>query len=287
MNAEGEAHADLEERILRVEHRLMAREDRLRSGVVSLGGEIRERFHPKKLLLPVGVGLLAAAALLALWRRPAPAGTPTAPPASRPPLPWMRWLGLAWPLLPARWRERVSPTAATSLLTLGLPLIETLLRPPRPALPLETLPEVDLARLAGRWFLVGELPAAHGKQPQQPPELGLLSRDDGRFDLLQRRIAGGGIHGSEALVEAVAASHGGRLRICELPAALRWLPQAWVEHGVLHVDATYDEALIGSVGRDSLWLLSRQPMLAVERRQALVQLARDRGFAVDKLQFFA
>jgi lipocalin len=285
-HAEAEAKADLDERILRVERRLMAREERLRRGVVDLSSELRERFQPRKLLLPVGGGLLAVAALFALWRRPERAAPAAAPAAARPQLPWMQLLGLAWPLLPERWRERINPAAAGSLLTLGLPLIQALLRP-RPAEPLATVAEVDLARLAGRWFLVGELPAAHADGPLRPPELGLLPREDGRFDLLQRRIDGSGTHGSEALVEPVPGSHGGRLRISEAPAALRWLPQAWTEHGVLHVDAAYEEALLGSVGRDRLWLLSRQPALAAERRQALAQIADDRGFAVEKLQFLA
>lgn len=278
--------ADLDARILHVERRLMAREDRLRSGIARLGGEVRERFQPRKLLLPVGGGLLAVATLVALWRRPAPAPAP-APRAPRSTLPLMQLFGLAWPLLPLRWRERVSPTAATSFLTLGLPLIETLLRP-RPGEPLQTVAEVDLARLAGRWFIVGELPAPQGDdRPRQPPELGLLPREDGRFDLLQRRIDEQGPRGSEALVEPIAGSQGSRLRIHQGPELLRWLPQAWAEHGVLHVDAGYDEALIGSAGRDSLWLLARQPALAEERRQALVQIARERGYAVDGLRFYA
>lgn len=282
-HADAQAHVDLDERILRVERRLMAREDRLRRGIVGLGGELRQRFQPRKLLLPVGGGLLAAAALFALWRRPAAAAPPAPSPAARPRLPWMQLLGLAWPLLPERWRERFNPAAAGSLLTLGLPLVEALLRP-RPAEPLATVAEVDLGRLAGRWFVVGELPPAHGDGPLQPPELGLLPREDGRFDLLQRRTDPGGTHGSEALVEAVPGSHGGRLRISEAPAALRWLPMAWTEHGVLHVDAGYQEALLGSVGRDRLWLLARQPTLEPAALRAVVDVARVQGFPTDQLQ---
>ena len=52
-----------------------------------------------------------------------------------------------------------------------------------------------------------------------------------------------------------------------------------------YADAGYDEAVIGSTSRDALWLLSRRPRLAPERRQALVQLARDRGFDVERLRF--
>lgn len=275
---------DIDARILHVEQRLIAREENLRRNATALGVQLKRRFSPRQLLVPVGGGLLAVAALVALWRRPAAVarGAQTQSPP-RAGIPWVRLLGLAWPLLPARWRAHVSPAAASSLVTLGLPFVEVLLNTGRSHAPLETVAEVDLARLSGRWFLVGELPPAHGGPAEQPPELGLLPREDGRLDLLQRRIDASGTHGSEALVEAVAGSQGGRLRISHWPEALRWLPMAWTEHGVLHVDADYEEALIGSVGRDSLWLLSRCPTLAPERRQALAQIAQDRGFAADRL----
>jgi lipocalin len=55
---------------------------------------------------------------------------------------------------------------------------------------------------------------------------------------------------------------------------------------VLHVDTAYEEALIGSAGRDTLWLLARRPSLGAERRQALAQIAGDHGFAVDRLRFY-
>lgn len=282
-HAEAEAQVDLEERILRVERRLMAREDRLRRGVVSLGGQLRQRLQPRKLLLPVGAGLLAAAGLWMLWRRPAPAapGGDAAAPRPRPHLPWMQLIGLALPLLPPQWRSRIGPGAAPSIVALGLPLIEALLKP-RHSEPLQTVAEVDLARLAGRWFLVGELPAPQDAPAQEPPEVGLLPRDDGAFDLLQRR----GEQGSEALLQALPDSHGSRLRTSRWPEWLRWLPLAWTELGVLHVGTNYDEALLGSTERDSLWLLSRQPSLAPERRQALAQIALERGFAAEKLRFY-
>ena len=86
-------------------------------------------------------------------------------------------------------------------------------------------------------------------------------------------------------MQPVAGSHGTRLKVSAWPAPLQFLPWAWTEHGVLHVDAGYDEAIIGSTSRDALWLLSRQPRLAAQSRQALVQLARDRGFDIERLRF--
>jgi len=282
-------HVDLETRILLVEQRLVAREARLRRGASGLAREARRQLRPARLLAPAGGALLALLALRSLWRHPAkaePAAEAQKAHGRLADIPWVRLLGLAWPLVPGRWRDRVSPAMASSLVTLGLPLVERLLGSRR-ARPLQTVDEADVMRLRGRWFLVGELPAPLASEPAEPPEIGLLARDDGQFDLLQRRIDRRGTHGSQALLQAVPGSRGVRFRISHWPQALQGLPWAWSELGLLHVDADYDEALFGSPERDALWLLSRRPALAPVRREALVQIARERGFDVEKLHFVA
>jgi apolipoprotein D and lipocalin family protein len=293
--ADGLPPGDLDARILQVEQRLIAREENLRRGVAAFSEQLGETLKPRRLLKPALIA--AGVAALLLWRPSrAAAATVAAAPARASAaaglhglrgVPWVRLLGLAWPLVPAHWRHRISPGAASAIVAVGLPLVEALFgaRRETPDPPLVTVAAVDLARLAGRWFLVGELPAALEAESHEPPELGLLPREDGQFDLLQRRIDGHGTHGRQSLVQPVAGSQGARLKVSAWPAPLQFLPWAWTEHGVLHVDEGYDEAVIGSTSRDSLWLLSRRPQLTAERRLALTQLARDRGFDIERLRF--
>jgi len=65
------------------------------------------------------------------------------------------------------------------------------------------------------------------------------------------------------------------------------LPLAWQEQWILHIDDAGSEALLGSLSREMLRLLSRRPARPAERLQALVQMASERGFAIDRLEFAA
>lgn len=273
------ADVDLESLIERVEQRLVAREDRLRRGAADLAQDLRRSLRLQRLLLPACAVVLGMAALLSLRRTPAVAGA-AAPPGRRP---WAQWLALALPLLPARWRDRLGPATTTHLLSLGLPLLARWAGGPPPAA-LQPAAGVDLARLTGRWFLVGELASPLQPPATEPPEFGLLPRDDGQLDLLQRRVDARGTHGSEARVDPVPGSHGARWRVSHWPEALHGLDWAWSDLVVLHLGETGDDALIGSPSRDTLWLLSRRTAMADEHRAALVQIARDQGFDVKRLR---
>lgn len=283
------AEADLDAQIQRVEQRLIDREARLRHGAAGLARDARRALRPRRLVMPVASAMFGLAALLSLRRRPrgAPASPGPEAPGAGLRLPWTQLVGMAWPLLPARWRDRMGPAAATSLLTLGLPLIEQLAGSRASGPPLAAVPAVDLARVTGRWFLVGELGSPLQPPATEPPELGLLPRDDGQFELLMRRIDPRGTHGSEARVEPLPGSHGARWRVSHWPQALHGLSWAWHELAVLEADDAGEALLLGSPSRDILWLLSRRPELDEARRAATVQIARDQGFEARRLRFFA
>lgn len=109
---------DLDERILAAEHRLMAREARLRRDWTALGERVTTALQPTRLLAPA-TGL-AVMLLTVRWLR-------RRPPASDAPsraggLPWKRLVGLAWPLLPAHWRAQL-PTSLVEAAKLAAPLL--------------------------------------------------------------------------------------------------------------------------------------------------------------------
>jgi apolipoprotein D and lipocalin family protein len=292
---------DLDTRIARAEQRLLLREAQWLGNLESLTTSVQHSLHPLQLAKPVlGAGFAAASLWWAMRRRRgvrrgahgvqgdhAGAQASAAAHGRAFELPWVRLLGLAWPLMPARLRDRVNPATASTVLSLGLPLAERLLAR-RVAPPLLTMEQVDLARCAGTWFVVARLPsvldgpAGGGRRPR----LRVLPQLDGTIRLVHRSQASdGSVHDVQGLARPEPGSGGARLQTSVWPQALRWLPMAWQQHSVLHVDDDCTEALVGTADRRSLWLLARRPRLAEQRAQSLVQLALDRGFAVDRLQF--
>jgi len=284
---------DLDTRILRVEQRLIAREEALRGSLETMVERVRLKLLAGRRALAV-VGVSLAVSVLGGWvawkllrgsRRAPAAGRHAggAPEAERHgEIPWVRLLALAWPLLPAGWRSQVTPATASTLVAVGLPLVERLLQGRKPA-PLITMPSVDPARFAGNWFVLAQLPPPR-TDPKAP--LGTLSyvrRPDGDFDVLAVAPGAPGGSPTRGIAQVEPGSGGARLRCSLWPVWLRWLPLAWAQHGILHVDATYGEALLGSSDRDHLWLLARRPQLAAQRWHALLQLAHERGFAVERL----
>lgn len=286
-------HADLETRIRQAELRLITREENLRRGVRVLSQRVREQMQPRKLLLPAvgaGAALVGLGALWARGRVPAgatrvgrgAAGAGGPPPPRRGEMPWVRLVALGWPLLPVHWRNRISPATASTIVALGLPLAERLVG--RPKVPLDAVPQVDLARCTGRWTVV----ASTGRGQAGAP-LDIALRRDGALEGVLQPEAPVGADKPAAPVTLTAhpvpGSHGARLEVSAWPEWLQWLPQAWTERVVLHVDERCNELLVGSPARDVLLVLARRPRLAPSRLQALLMVARDQGFDVERLRF--
>jgi len=300
---EAGAPPDLDARILRVEQRLVAREERLRRGIDGLGLRMRRTLRPWRRALPA-LGLTLAVSSLGLlawwWHRRGPPGQRVADAAARHAadtagqggggIPWVRLVALGWPMLPAAWRARISPATASTLVAVGLPTIEWLLHGRRPAPP-ETMASVDAAHFAGSWFVLAQLPRRFGALAAPVAGRRLLHyapRADGHLDVSTTSTdAAPGEAPVRGVAQIVPGSAGAKLVLSFWPAWLHAWSPAWSDHWILHVDEAYTEALVGSAARDQLFVLSRRPQMVPQRLSALLQLARERGFSVERLQFAA
>lgn len=283
---------DLDDRIRQAEERLIAREENLHRRVGQLLGRTKSAFSPQRLLAPVlGVGT----ALGMLWwtfrggrarpRPPAAAGGHAASPLARGEVPWVRLVGLAWPLLPLAWRSRVSPGVATAFVSLGLPLMERVIARRRTP-PLDTVPALDIPAFSGVWHELAHLPEPLEREGEHLPRRRYAPQADGSIAVTRRWIdPHGDEHEWQASAQPVVGSHGAQWRVSRRAEGMRWLPGAWHDHWVLLHDAAAGCALVGSPDRAQLLLLSRRPRLDEAALQSLLQTALDRGFDVRRLRF--
>jgi apolipoprotein D and lipocalin family protein len=196
-------------------------------------------------------------------------------------MPSAHWLALAWPLLPAAWRARISPASAATLVSVGLPLAQRLLAGPAHA-PLATMPQVDLARYAGTWYALARLPAAMEPPCEGQPSAHHTLRD-GSLQIHQQCRRNNSQRSAFGIARVVPGSGNAKLKLSFWPHWLRWLPLAWIDHWILYVDDAYRVAVVGSPDRRHLWLLSRHMHTHSKQLDDLMRLAAERGFAVDRL----
>jgi apolipoprotein D and lipocalin family protein len=284
--------AELSELIEQAERRLVAHDLALRSQARAIGARLSAALRPRRLMLPLAAAAVAGWALWHAVRRP---GRPRRPLASGSGMRrtrwrhqlsgWLRALGLALPLLPAAWRARISPVTASAVVTLGVPLLERLAGEHPSNAPL-TVPRVEPWRWAGTWYEIARLPAPLERVCDGVPSEHYTLRADGSFNV-ERHCPDP--DGRERVVRGVAraapAAAGAKLETSHWPGEWRWLPLAWRDDWILHLDDAYTEALVGSPRRDALRLLSRRPSLPLSRVQALLQVAQAQGYPVERLRF--
>ncbi|MEK8029445.1 lipocalin family protein [Ideonella sp. DXS29W] len=309
---------DLETRIQRAEMALIAREQRVRARWGALTQRAQRARDPALWVArwgpPVLGGVLAAGAAWWVWRRSGRrartsdhhaadqadqrerASRHRHDPSSRGgrasrPLGWLEMLAIVWPLLPAAWHRRWGATSTAAMMNLGsvaarhlMQVLDRAREPEGPLPPLHTVAHVDLARYAGTWHEIARLPHDEENLCDGQPEARYALRGDGGVEVVNRCVdAEGREHVVVGEARQVPGGHGARLEVTFAPAWLRWLPWAWVDYCILHLDEGYTVALVGEPRRRQLWILARRPVIEPAVFDQLAAIAEAQGFPVDRL----
>lgn len=150
--------------------------------------------------------------------------------------------------------------------------------------PVMTVQQLDLDRFMGRWYEIARLPNGH--------QANCASNDARTFERLSDaalRVTASCRHGdgSEEQHEVVARvrdfASRAKLELRYAPRAFAWLPFVWDDYWVIDIDPAYQHALVGDPARQSLWILSRQPVMEATAYHALVEIADKQGFTTQKL----
>ena len=143
---------------------------------------------------------------------------------------------------------------------------------------LEAVTSFDVQRYKGRWFEIMRLDNSFERGLSHVTATYDL-RDDGTVSVLNRGFNGANCEWEEAKGVAVFQQ---RKTVGSLSVSFFW-PFSGGYHVIGLDRKNYHFALVSGPSREYLWILSREPVLAADVRQKLIEEARKLGFPVSEL----
>ena len=173
---------------------------------------------------------------------------------------------------------------APLLIVAGLSAAATGAAAPPPLLPNEPVAAVDLARYAGIWYEQAHLPMFFQRKCIADTTARYIVNADGTVGVLNRCRTQDGSFNEARGIARMVDGRSSTLEVRFAPQWLSWLPMVWGDYWVIALDEVgYRWAMVGSPGKDYLWILSRDPQLDPEVLAQLIDQARAMGYPVDKL----
>jgi apolipoprotein D and lipocalin family protein len=152
------------------------------------------------------------------------------------------------------------------------------------ASPPQTVSKVDVKRYAGKWHEIARLPMAFQKAEEAAiAEYGL--NQDGTITVKNTAVRADGstrtIRGSATVLNPGSGSKL-LVKFSEWFSVFIPLPKEG-NYWILHVDADYSHAVVGTPDRKFLWILARKPRISDTDRKRLEGIAKARGFDLSRL----
>jgi apolipoprotein D and lipocalin family protein len=149
-------------------------------------------------------------------------------------------------------------------------------------LPNRPVPSLDLHRYAGQWHEIARLPMYFERRCLDGVVATYTPNPDGTVQIHNTCRTSTGPMSVEG-VARMKDDQPAALEVRFAPAWLSWLPMARADYWVIEVDADYQWAVIGSPGRQHLWILSRRPTMDRALFHVLEEHSRQRGYDVGRL----
>lgn len=151
------------------------------------------------------------------------------------------------------------------------------------ALPIRSVPELDISRYAGHWHEIAHLPVFFQRKCVGDITAAYTLREDSMIGVVNAcRTADGELDSSEGIARSVEG-HPGRLQVRFAPNWLSWLPMVWADYWVVDLDPGYQWAVVGSPNRKYLWILSRTPTMERALFEQIKARAEKMGFDLEPL----
>jgi apolipoprotein D and lipocalin family protein len=145
--------------------------------------------------------------------------------------------------------------------------------------PMETVPNVDIERFMGDWFVIANIPTFIEKEAFNAVESYRLDGDGtilttftfnkGDFDGPQKRYSPRGFIRDET-TNAVWG--------------MQFVWPIKAEYRIIYLDADYTTTVIGRTKRDYVWIMSRSRSISDKLYQDLLQFLASQGYDPEKVQ---
>lgn len=145
--------------------------------------------------------------------------------------------------------------------------------------PIATVPQVDLNRFMGDWYVIANIPTFLEKGAHNAVETYRLM-DDGRIATTFAFNAGS-FDGKRKQFNPI-----GTVRDTQTNATwdMQFLWPFQAEYKVMYLDEDYQQTIIGRSKRDYVWLMARQPQISDEDYQQRLQFMAEQGYDISKVQ---
>ncbi|MEM5518563.1 lipocalin family protein [Henriciella sp. AS95] len=149
--------------------------------------------------------------------------------------------------------------------------------------PPQTVASVDLEKYAGLWHEIARYPNSFEKGcTDTTAEYGL--RDDGRISVTNSctKEKTGKRDVAEGVAKPVEGSNNSKLKVKFAP---EWVPFAWGDYWILHLEPDYSAALVGSPNGKYLWILARDEAPDQTVIDRILKKAEALGYETGPLEF--
>ncbi len=153
------------------------------------------------------------------------------------------------------------------------------------AIPVKTIPSLDVPRYLGTWYEIAKFPNWFQKKCVSNTKAVYSLKDDGKLKVLNScKTASGEVSEAEGAARQMGGSDSPKLEVRFAPDWLSFLPLVWGDYWVIDLDSQYQVAAVSDPRREYLWVLSRTPQLDAAVYDALLKRLQEQQFDIRKLE---
>jgi apolipoprotein D and lipocalin family protein len=143
------------------------------------------------------------------------------------------------------------------------------------ALPVKTVPSVDLKRYAGKWYEIARYPNSFQKK---------CVGNNGRIEVINECTKKDGIADrAKGDAKIIDKATNAKLEVRFAPSFLSFIPTVWGDYWIIDLDDEYKYAAIGDPKRKYFWILSRTAEMSDATYQNILRRAEKMGFNPGKV----